>query len=287
MSEKNLDAISESGTYILDDDEKDTSSFKRYISSDKHRHGTFDIHGLFSSTSHEIHRPIVDGNLSGENLSLSTSTSSLLSLTDDQVKISVRSTTPTKQIKPPEAFSTISFNSLFIFFIIRFLVISPNLEKKCKHFPPAKFVCLICSISLVIRFILFRSNSTVSSVFQSLQIANDNQPTSNFTKSFHVRQPSKSTSIYVQHQTNRAVELRRARAQAKIEQLTQRTKKSSPMINSQHHQEKSFQLHSQRKSENLFSTRTISNPTEDLLDNGQRLAIKLIQLSSAILEKLK
>lgn len=115
MSEKNLDTVSESGTYIIDDDddqdEKINRSFKRYIRSDKHRHGTFDIHGLLSSTSHEIHRPVVDTNMLGENLSMSSSSSSsslLSSLNDEQVKISVRSErspTPTKQIKPAEAFS--------------------------------------------------------------------------------------------------------------------------------------------------------------------------------------
>lgn len=175
-------------------------------------------------------------------------------------------------------------SSVFVYSL--FLVISPILRPKSTQKFVSFFIFFICKL------ISFRLKSTIPSVcshFQTLQISVHNQPTTNLTKSFPISKPSKSTSIYSHHQTNRAVELRRARAQAKIDQLTQRTKKQltkpSPMINS-------FSHNSKRKTDDLFTTRTISlpshpQPTEELLNNGQRLAIKLIQLSSGILEKLK
>lgn len=87
----------------------------------------------------------------------------------------------------------------------------------------------------------------------------------------------KSSGIYSHHQSNRTVELRRARAQAKMKESTQPTKKVRQPT-------RKFRT----EKEDLFSTRTLSTQsTDDLLNNGQRLTIKLIQLSSAILEKLK
>ena len=112
--QSDLDAVSECGTYIIEDDpldEKNTVSFKRYVRPEGLRHGTFDIHGLLSSTSNTIHRPVVDKNIPKGNLyfSSSSSNSSLVSVNDEDVKISVRSqlsTTPTQfnPIKPAESF---------------------------------------------------------------------------------------------------------------------------------------------------------------------------------------
>jgi hypothetical protein len=100
------DTVSDAGTYIIDDDDSEqkipssSSSFKRYVNPAKARHGTFDIHGLISSTSHTIHRPIVDSNLQKKDLSLSSSNSSLLSFNEDEEnKSSIQN-----QIKPPESF---------------------------------------------------------------------------------------------------------------------------------------------------------------------------------------
>ena len=134
-------------------------------------------------------------------------------------------------------------------------------------------------------------SSAIQKPFQSLKISLEGHSSSNMNKP--VLHSLKSTGIYSQHHTNRAVELRRARAQAKMEELTKRTKKSSQKPRqSLQRITNPTKFDSRRKfrteKEDLFSTRTISsNPTEDLLNNGQRLTIKLIQLSSAILEKLK
>ena len=112
-----IDALSDAGTYIIDDDidiaqddepEQDieqlndtneqnspstsskSSPFKRYATTKRNRHGTFDIHSISSSstaTTHTVNRPIVDiptHDLSSPTSSSisanSSSSSSLLSL---------------------------------------------------------------------------------------------------------------------------------------------------------------------------------------------------------------
>jgi hypothetical protein len=110
-----IDAISDAGTYIIEDDETEqktnsSSAMKRYGNKTKTRHGTFDIHGLISSTAHTIHRPIVDSNISKQNLSCSSSNSSLLSFNEIEESLSSFipqqiSTSPKQnQIKPAESF---------------------------------------------------------------------------------------------------------------------------------------------------------------------------------------
>ncbi|CAF0776324.1 unnamed protein product [Rotaria sp. Silwood1] len=96
-----IDALSDAGTYIIEDDvdiarddepeqdieqQNDTqdntsppstsSSFKRYAATKKNRHGTFDIHGTSSKTTHTVNRPIVDLNVPTHDLSLPSSSSS-------------------------------------------------------------------------------------------------------------------------------------------------------------------------------------------------------------------
>ena len=112
-----IDALSDAGTYIIEDDESEqkfnpsvsSSAFKRYVNPTQHRHGTFDIHGLIASTSHTIHRPVVDANIPQEDFSASSTDSSLLSFNEDE---EIKSSTqdhcliPAKQsqIKPAESF---------------------------------------------------------------------------------------------------------------------------------------------------------------------------------------
>jgi len=133
-----IDALSDAGTYIIDDDESEqklnlssasTSAFKRYGNQTKTRHGTFDIHGLISSTAHTIHRPVVDSNIPKHDLSVlsssSSSNSSLHSFNEDdnisETKSSLQqqSIPLHKQIKPAEAFSKKlkkeNFSSEFLF----------------------------------------------------------------------------------------------------------------------------------------------------------------------------
>jgi len=131
-----IDTLSDAGTYIIDDDESEqklnsssSSSFKRYGNQTKTRHGTFDIHGLISSTAHTIHRPVVDSNIPKHDLSVlsssSSSNSSLHSFNDDdnisETKSSLQqqSIPLHKQIKPAEAFSKKlkkeNFSSEFLF----------------------------------------------------------------------------------------------------------------------------------------------------------------------------
>jgi hypothetical protein len=139
-----IDTLSDAGTYIIDDDESEqklnsssSSSFKRYGNQTKTRHGTFDIHGLISSTAHTIHRPVVDSNIPKHDLSVSSSSSnsSLHSFNEDdsisETKSSLQqqSTPPHKQIKPPEAFSK-KLQKIKFFFRIFILVISPTFETK-------------------------------------------------------------------------------------------------------------------------------------------------------------
>jgi hypothetical protein len=99
------DTVSDAGTYIIEDDDSEKklspSSFKRYVNQAKNRHGTFDIHGLISSTAHTIHRPIVDSNLQKKDLSLSSSNSSLLSFNEDEENKSSLTPPAENQIKPP------------------------------------------------------------------------------------------------------------------------------------------------------------------------------------------
>ncbi|CAF2705962.1 unnamed protein product [Rotaria sp. Silwood2] len=96
-----IDALSDAGTYIIEDDvdiahddepeqdieqQNDTqekssppstsSSFKRYAGTKRNRHGTFDIHGTSSKTTHTVNRPIVDLNVPTHDLSLPSSSSS-------------------------------------------------------------------------------------------------------------------------------------------------------------------------------------------------------------------
>jgi hypothetical protein len=102
------DTVSDAGTYIIEDDDSEkklsSSSFKRYVNQAKNRHGTFDIHGLISSTAHTIHRPIVDSNLQKKDLSLSSSNSSLLSFNEDEENKSSLTPPAENQIKPAESF---------------------------------------------------------------------------------------------------------------------------------------------------------------------------------------
>lgn len=95
MSNSDLDTVSESGTYIIDDEETNPVGFKRYVRSEDNRHGTFDIHGLLANNTH---RPMVD---SKGNLGCSSSNSSLELIGEDDAKISKQMITP---IKPSEAF---------------------------------------------------------------------------------------------------------------------------------------------------------------------------------------
>jgi len=103
-----IDALSDAGTYIIEDDidialddepeqdieqQNDTqeqnspsslsSPFRRYATTKRNRHGTFDIHGILSppspspsATTHAINRPIVDLNIPTHDLSSSSSSSS-------------------------------------------------------------------------------------------------------------------------------------------------------------------------------------------------------------------
>jgi hypothetical protein len=103
-----IDALSDAGTYIIEDDidiarddepEQDieqqidsneqnsspSSPFKRYATTKRHRHGTFDIQQLAATATHPVNRPIVDLNIPTHDLSSpssspsSSSSSSLLS----------------------------------------------------------------------------------------------------------------------------------------------------------------------------------------------------------------
>ena len=181
-----IDALSDAGTYVIEDDidiardDEDieqkndaqekisqtsttSSSFKRYATSQRNRHGTFDIHGVSSKLTHNVNRPIVDLNVSTHDLSSplsSSSSSSLLSLPtesdnsirkepedtshymiDDKSSTSVvyarqqsnKHQCPTSSsqnpIKPAEYFGNLSIeNKLFLLFFL--LVISPTFETK-------------------------------------------------------------------------------------------------------------------------------------------------------------
>ncbi len=138
-----IDTLSDAGTYIIEDDESEqkidssSSSFKRYGNKKTHPHGTFDIRGLISPITHTIHRPIVDSNISNDDLSsLSTSNSSLLSLNegeetfDNKSSLQEESTPPQKQIKAPESFSKNKLKKIKFFFRSFLLVISPIFETK-------------------------------------------------------------------------------------------------------------------------------------------------------------
>ncbi|CAF4360588.1 unnamed protein product, partial [Rotaria magnacalcarata] len=62
-----------------------SSSFKRYATTKRNRHGTFDIQGILSKTPQSVNRPIVDlhvptHDLSSSGTTDSSSSSSLLSL---------------------------------------------------------------------------------------------------------------------------------------------------------------------------------------------------------------
>lgn len=273
--QSDLDTVSECGTYIIDDDpldEKNTVSFKRYVRPEGFRHGTFDIHGLLSSTANTIHRPVVDANIPKGNLcfsSSSSSNSSLVSVNEEDVKISVRS--QFNPIKPAESFGENLAINQYHSHSLFFLVISPIFEHQ-----PKSVISFHRFVFPLIRFRSKMKSSAIEKPFQSLKISLQGHSSS---KPVSLRS-SKSTGIH----TNRAVELRRARAQAKMEELTQRTKKSSRQTNTKLDSRRKFRT----EKEDLFTTRTLSSTsTEDLLNNSQRLTIKLIQLSSAILEKLK
>ncbi|UJR13378.1 hypothetical protein I4U23_000395 [Adineta vaga] len=84
------DALSDAGTYNIDDDDVDpiqdtklnpsSSIAKRYVNQSKTRHGTFDLRGIIPQTSHTVNRPVVDVNIPTRDLSLSSNTSSASSL---------------------------------------------------------------------------------------------------------------------------------------------------------------------------------------------------------------
>jgi len=104
-----IDALSDAGTYIIEDDidiarddepEQDieqqneiqehnspslstSSPFRRYATTKRNRHGTFDIHRISSpttaATTHTVNRPIVDLNIPTHDLSSPSSSSSLSS----------------------------------------------------------------------------------------------------------------------------------------------------------------------------------------------------------------
>ena len=100
---RDIDALSDAGTYIIEDDgdiaqddepERDiepvhdsndqasvtsssvSSPFRRYVTTKRGRHGTFDIQGLASSNVPAVNRPIVDSNPSNRDLSSPSSSSS-------------------------------------------------------------------------------------------------------------------------------------------------------------------------------------------------------------------
>ncbi|CAF3711818.1 unnamed protein product [Rotaria sp. Silwood1] len=85
-----IDTLSDAGTYIIEDDneleQKNNSSlaYKRYVCQTKNRHGTFDIHQLITSTTQTINRPIIDLNISKNDLvSSSSSSSSIVSFSNE------------------------------------------------------------------------------------------------------------------------------------------------------------------------------------------------------------
>jgi hypothetical protein len=152
-----IDALSDAGTYIIEDDpdivqdditeqnNNSSSSFKRYANPSKHRHGTFDIHGMISSAAHTIHRPVVDSNIPtrdipSPSLSNSSSLSSVHSFSNENDQsiqkdvenasenkssnglksasntlLQQKSTTPPKiQIKPAECFGKTLHKKTFL-----------------------------------------------------------------------------------------------------------------------------------------------------------------------------
>ena len=100
---RDVDALSDAGTYIIEDDgdiaqddepERDlehvpdsndpasassssvSSPFRRYVTTKRNRHGTFDIHGLPSPNVSVVNRPIVDSNPVPHDLSSPSSSTS-------------------------------------------------------------------------------------------------------------------------------------------------------------------------------------------------------------------
>ena len=95
--QRDVDALSDAGTYVIEDDEADVaqddepevepeppqptqnqtpSPFRRYVTSKRHRHGTFEIRSLApTSTTQGVHRPIVDSTTPSRDLSSPSSSS--------------------------------------------------------------------------------------------------------------------------------------------------------------------------------------------------------------------
>ncbi|CAF3855915.1 unnamed protein product [Adineta steineri] len=136
-----IDALSDAGTYIIEDDldiarddepEQDieqqneieennssptSSPFKRYATTKKNRHGTFEIHAISSPTSstttttsttaHTVNRPIVDLNIPTHDLSSpsSSSSSSSANLSSSSSLLSLPTESDNSVRKEPEGAS--------------------------------------------------------------------------------------------------------------------------------------------------------------------------------------
>ncbi|CAF0739599.1 unnamed protein product [Rotaria sordida] len=125
-----IDALSDAGTYIIEDDidiahddepEQDieqqndrqekistpstASSFKRYATTRRNRHGTFDIDGISSKTTHTVNRPIVDLNVPTHNLSPSSSSVSSANSTSSSSLLSLPTESDNSIRKEPEGAS--------------------------------------------------------------------------------------------------------------------------------------------------------------------------------------
>ena len=127
-----IDALSDAGTYIIEDDidiaqddepEQDiepqndiheqnspsstskTSPFKRYATTKRNRHGTFDIHSLSSSATltHTVNRPIVD--IPTHDLSSPTSSSISANSSTSSSLLSLPTESDTNIRKEPEGAS--------------------------------------------------------------------------------------------------------------------------------------------------------------------------------------
>ncbi|UJR33988.1 hypothetical protein I4U23_021403 [Adineta vaga] len=132
-----IDALSDAGTYIIEDDldiahddepEQDiepqndiqeqnsspsstSSPFKRYATTKRNRHGTFDIHGISSSmtttsaAAHTVNRPIVDLNIPTHDLSSPSSLSSSANLSSSSSLLSLPTESENNIRKEPEGAS--------------------------------------------------------------------------------------------------------------------------------------------------------------------------------------
>lgn len=136
---RDIDALSDAGTYIIDDDidiahddepeqdieqQNDTqeqeqqqqqnsplsSPFKRYATTKRNRHGTFDIHALTSPSSsstktHAVNRPIVDLNVPTHDLSSPSSSASSANLSSSSSLLSLPTESDNSTRREPEGAS--------------------------------------------------------------------------------------------------------------------------------------------------------------------------------------